>query len=71
MATAVSLTSPVTILTITPASLHYYTAWGTSGLKGSAIPATATTVKSFTTISSNNSASMFLTSYIELAGISE
>ena len=58
IAMAVSLISPVTILTLTKASSHYFTASLTSGLNGSLIPTKPIIVKD-PTISSSKISSTF------------
>ena len=52
MAVAVTILSPVTILTITPDLLHNFIAFGTSALIGSLMPAIANKVKSLSKSSS-------------------
>ena len=47
IATAVSLISPVTILTMIPACLHLLTAYGIPFLRGSLIPASPNMIKLF------------------------
>lgn len=51
IAVAVSVLSPVTILTVMPATLQFWTACGTAYLSGSLIPATPITIRSFSRVS--------------------